>query len=185
MSTQRCFWVSDDPLYIAYHDHEWGKPVYDDQALFELLCLEGAQAGLSWITVLKKRAHYRAVFDQFDPAKIAQYDQAKIAALLADPGIIRNRLKVNGFVKNAKAYCAFQKTQGSFSDFIWAYVDHKPIINHFKIPAQCLAKTALSDQISKDLKKLGFTFVGSTICYAFMQAAGLVNDHMVGCFLAE
>lgn len=178
----RCEWVNSDQIYIDYHDNEWGIPVYDDQMLFEFLCLEGAQAGLSWITVLKKRAHYRKVFDNFDAEKIAKYDQAKIDTLLQDPGIIRNKLKVNGFVKNAKAYLALKKEHGSFTDFIWAYVDGTPIINHPATLNDIPTKTEVSDKMCKDLKKLGFTFVGSTICYAFMQACGLVNDHTEGCF---
>ena len=178
----RCEWVNSDQIYIDYHDNEWGIPVYDDKLLFEFLCLEGAQAGLSWITVLKKREHYRKVFDNFDAEKIAKYDQTKIDTLLQDPGIIRNKLKVNGFVKNAKAYLALKKEHGSFADFIWAYVDGKPIINHPATLNDIPTKTEISDKMCKDLKKLGFTFVGSTICYAFIQACGLVNDHTKECF---
>lgn len=178
--TKRCFWVSNDPLYLEYHDKEWGVPVYDDHRLFEMLCLEGAQAGLSWITVLKKREHYRKVFDNFDAAKIAKYTEKKREKLLADPGIIRNKLKVNAFIVNAQNYLRIKETQ-SFSDYIWQFVDGKPIINHWQDRSQVPATTAESDAMSKQLKKEGFKFVGSTICYAFMQACGMVNDHTMDC----
>ncbi len=178
---ERCWWCGDDPLYQAYHDREWGVPVHDDRELFEFLCLEGAQAGLSWITILRKREHYRVVFDQFDAEKIARYDDAKIASLLADAGIVRNRLKVNGFVKNARAYLALLDGGQSLDNYLWGFVDGKTIQNNFESPNQVPANTAISDAMSKDLKKRGFTFVGSTICYAFMQAAGLVNDHLSHC----
>lgn len=179
---QRCWWCGDDQLYCDYHDLEWGVPEHDERLLFEFLCLEGAQAGLSWITILRKREHYRKVFDQFDAEKIARYDDAKIAQLLADPGIVRNRLKVNGFVKNARAYLNLREQQQSLHDYLWDYVDGEPVQNNWTSIEQVPANTEISDAMSKDLKKRGFTFVGSTICYAFMQAAGLVNDHLVSCY---
>ncbi len=178
---KRCDWVNDDPLYIEYHDKEWGVPEYNEQKLFELLILEGAQAGLSWYTVLKKRAHYRKVFDQFDPYKIANYTEDKVQALLQDPGIIRNKLKVRSAITNAQAFLAIKKEYGSFSEYIWSFVDGKPIINQRDSIAQVPATTAISDHMSKALKKRGFKFVGSTICYAFMQASGMVNDHILSC----
>lgn len=178
----RCAWVNDDPIYIAYHDDEWGIPLYDDQKLFELLLLEGAQAGLSWITVLKKRENYRKAFDKFNAKKIAQYDQDKINELLANPGIIRNKLKVNAFIKNAQAYLKIKQEYGSFADYIWQFVDGKPIHNYWKAHKELPSKNDISDKMAKDLKKRGFTFVGSTICYAFMQASGMVNDHTLDCF---
>lgn len=177
----RCWWCGDDPLYQAYHDREWGVPTHDDRELFEFLCLEGAQAGLSWITILRKREHYRLVFDDFDAEKIARYDEVKIASLLADAGIVRNKLKVNGFVKNARAYLALLEGGQSLDNYLWGFVDGKTIQNNFESPKQVPANTPISDAMSKDLKKRGFTFVGSTICYAFMQAAGLVNDHLSHC----
>jgi len=179
----RCQWCSDDELYQQYHDQEWGVPVYDDRELFEMLNLEGAQAGLSWITVLKKRAHYRKVFDGFNPKKIAKYDQAKREELLADPGIIRNKLKVNAFIVNAQLYLDMQadKSSPSFSEYLWSFVGGEPIINARKTIADIPVTTAQSDAMSKSLKKKGFKFVGSTICYAFMQAAGMVNDHTIDC----
>lgn len=178
----RCEWVGDNPLYIAYHDEEWGVPCYDDRALFELLILEGAQAGLSWITILKKRDNYRRLFDNFVAAKIARYTPKKIDRLLQDPGIVRNRLKVEATVTNAKAFLELQQEPGGFSGFIWSFVDGKPIHNRWKSMKEVPASTPESDAMSKALKKRGFKFVGSTICYAFMQAAGLVNDHTVNCF---
>lgn len=178
---KRCWWCGDDPLYQSYHDNEWGVPVHDDRALFEFLCLEGAQAGLSWITILRKREHYRLVFDQFDAEKIARYDEVKIASLLGDAGIVRNRLKVNGFVKNARAYLAMLESGLSLDSYLWSFVDGQTIQNNCTSPNQVPANTPVSDTMSKDLKKRGFTFVGSTICYAFMQAAGLVNDHLSDC----
>lgn len=178
----RCWWCGDDPLYQAYHDHEWGVPVHDDRLLFEFLCLEGAQAGLSWITILRKRDHYRKVFDGFDAQKIARYDEAKTRALLADAGIVRNRLKVHGFVKNARAYLAMLEEGLTLDGYLWRYVDGKPVQNRWASPRDMPGHTPVSDAMSKDLKKRGFTFVGSTICYAFMQAAGLVNDHLHDCF---
>lgn len=179
---QRCWWCGDDELYQHYHDHEWGVPVHDDAQLFEFLCLEGAQAGLSWITILRKRENYRFVFDQFDAQKIVHYDETKIASLLADPGIVRNRLKVRGFVKNAHAYLNMLDQGVSLDDYLWNYVDGEPMQNRWQSMAKVPASTTVSDAMAKDLKKRGFTFVGSTICYAFMQAAGLVNDHLMGCY---
>jgi DNA-3-methyladenine glycosylase I len=178
----RCAWVNDDPLYIAYHDEEWGVPVHDDRVLFEFLILEGAQAGLSWITILKKRDNYRRAFDNFDPRKIARYDDAKVQSLLADPGIVRNRLKIAATIQNANAFLAVQKEFGSFDAYVWQFVGGKPKQNRWKTIATAPAKTPESDALSKDLLKRGFKFVGSTICYAFMQAVGMVNDHTVDCF---
>ena len=178
----RCWWCGDDSLYQAYHDTEWGVPVHNERDLFEFLCLEGAQAGLSWITILRKREHYRQVFDHFDVNKIVRYDEAKIAALLNDPGIVRNRLKVNGFVKNARAYLALRDQGLSLNSYLWAFVDGETVHNNWQSSGQVPANTPVSDAMSKDLKKRGFTFVGSTICYAFMQAAGLVNDHLSSCY---
>lgn len=179
----RCAWLPvDDPLYVRYHDEEWGVPVHDDALLFEFLILEGFQAGLSWATVLKKREHFRRAFDNFDAVKIAQYDEQKIAALLEDASIIRNRLKIRAAVKNAGAFLAVQQEFGSFDAYIWGFVDHKPIRNSWRSLAELPAQTALSDKISNDLKKRGFSFVGSTIIYAHMQATGMVNDHTVDCF---
>lgn len=179
----RCAWAGDLPIYIDYHDNEWGRPERDENKLFEMLILEGMQAGLSWITVLKKREAFRQAFDGFVPGKVALYDEAKILELLENEGIIRNRLKVNAAVTNAKAFVEIQKKHGSFDKFIWAYVDNTPIKNHWDEMDDMPAKTLISDQISKDLKKLGFKFVGSTIIYAFMQATGMVNDHVTSCFI--
>ena len=181
----RCGWVSDDPLYQKYHDTEWGRPLRDDRALFELLTLEGCQAGLSWITVLRKREHYRKVYDGFEPAKIARYTPAKLAKLLADPGIIRHRGKIAASVTNAKAYLEIVAREGSFSKFLWAAVDDKPRKNRPKNLKGVPAKTPESDALSKKLSKAGFKFVGSTICYAFMQASGMVDDHVAGCHCAK
>ena len=178
----RCWWCGDDQLYQQYHDCEWGVPVHDDRLLFEFICLEGAQAGLSWITILRKRENYRRLFDQFDAHKIARYDETKISSLLADPGIVRNKLKVNGFVKNARAYLDMLDQGETLDSYLWAYVDGVPLQNKRDSMAAVPANTLVSDAMSKDLKKRGFTFVGSTICYAFMQAAGLVNDHVTDCF---
>ncbi|MFB1050130.1 DNA-3-methyladenine glycosylase I [Paraliobacillus sp. JSM ZJ581] len=178
---KRCDWVNDDPLYINYHDHEWGIPEYDEKKLFELLILEGAQAGLSWYTVLKKRAHYQKVFDQFDPTKIAHYSEQKVEQLLQDPGIIRNKLKIRSTITNAKAFLTIKEEFSSFSSYIWQFVDGEPIINQWTTIGEVPATTAISDQMSKDLKRKGFKFVGSTICYAFMQASGMVNDHIESC----
>ena len=177
----RCPWAGSDPLYLQYHDEEWGVPSHDDRHLFEMLMLEGAQAGLSWITILRKRAAYRKAFDRFDPRRIARYDAKKLRGLLADPGIVRNRLKIHGTVKNARAFLAVQEEFGSFDAYLWGFVGGAPKINRPRAMSDVPARTAESDALSKDLKKRGFTFVGSTICYAFMQATGMVNDHLVGC----
>lgn len=178
----RCAWVTDDPLYIAYHDEEWGVPVHDDRHLFEMLTLEGAQAGLSWITVLRRREGYRAAFDNFDVEKVAAYDEAKIQSLLNDPGIIRNKLKVRGTVQNAQAFLRVQAEFGSFDAYLWRFVGGAPIQNAWATLSDVPAETDESRALSKDLKKRGFTFVGPTICYAFMQACGMVNDHTTDCF---
>jgi len=178
----RCAWPGDDPHMIAYHDEEWGVPVYDDQALFAKLLLDGAQAGLSWLTILRKRENYYAAFDNFDPQKIASYDEIKIAELLANPGIVRNRLKVNAFICNAQAYLKTQEELGSFSDYLWRFVGSAPIVNSCKTLAELPATSPESGAMSKDLKKRGFKFVGPTICYAFMQAVGMVNDHTTDCY---
>jgi DNA-3-methyladenine glycosylase I len=179
----RCNWVNlNEPLYVRYHDEEWGVPVHDDNALFERICLEGAQAGLSWITILRKRENYRLAFDGFDPAVVARYDNAKIAELLANAGIVRNRLKINAAINNAHKFLEVQKEFGSFSNYLWNYVDGRTIQNHWQSLAEIPAETELSRRLSKDLSKRGFKFVGSTICYAMMQACGLVNDHLVNCF---
>jgi DNA-3-methyladenine glycosylase I len=178
---ERCSWAKGE-MYEQYHDHEWGVPLHDDQALFEFLVLEGAQAGLSWSTILNKRQHYRKAFSGFDPRKVARFDERKIAALLENPGIIRNRLKVRSAVTNAKAFLAVQKEFGTFDAYIWSFVGGKPIQNCWKSIQEVPARTAESDAMSKDLQKRGFTFVGSTICYAHMQATGMVNDHLVACF---
>ena len=179
---KRCPWPGDDPLYVAYHDEEWGVPVYEDQPLFAKLLLDGAQAGLSWITILRKRENYYIAFDGFDPEKIARYGDDKIAELLANPGIVRNRQKVTAFVRNAQAYLKLQDELGSFSDYLWSFVGGVPIVNNWKTLADLPATSPESEAMSKDLKKHGFSFVGSTICYAFMQAVGMVNDHTVDCF---
>lgn len=178
----RCFWVSDDPLYIEYHDKEWGVPEYEDDRLFEFLILETFQAGLSWITVLKKRENFRKAFDNFDYKKIAVYPESKYESLLQDPGIIRNKLKVRATISNAQAFMKVQEEFGSFSKYLWGFVNGKPIINAFKTREEVPATTPLSDTISKDLKKRGFKFVGSTVVYAYMQAIGIVNDHTTDCF---
>ncbi|MDP3539424.1 MAG: DNA-3-methyladenine glycosylase I [Azonexus sp.] len=178
---ERCPWCEGFDLYRQYHDSEWGVPLRDDRALFELLILEGAQAGLSWSTVLKKREHYRRVFDGFDPEPIARYDDQKVAELLADPGIIRNRAKVAATIQNAKAFLAIKTEGQTFSDFLWGFVDGKPIQNNWKSMAEVPSKTVQSDAMSKALVRSGFKFVGSTICYAFMQASGMVNDHLISC----
>jgi DNA-3-methyladenine glycosylase I len=178
---QRCPWCEGSDLYRHYHDTEWGVPMRDDRALFELINLEGAQAGLSWSTVLNKREHYRVVFDSFDPAIIARYDERKVNALLKDPGIIRNKLKIAATIGNAKAYLALAKEEQTFSDFVWQFVNHTPIQHNRQSLTEVPTKTAESDAMSKALQKIGFKFVGSTICYAFMQASGMVNDHLVSC----
>jgi DNA-3-methyladenine glycosylase I len=179
---RRCEWCGDDPLYIEYHDQEWGVPVHDDRKLFEMLILEGAQAGLNWLTILRKRENYRKAFHNFDVKKIAEYDTAKVAKLLADPGIVRNRHKIAATIQNANAFLKIQDDVGSFDRYIWQFVDGQPKRNRWKTLKEIPPKTAKSDAMSKDLKKRGFSFVGSTICYAFMQAVGMVNDHVVTCF---
>jgi DNA-3-methyladenine glycosylase I len=178
----RCDWCGSDPLYVDYHDNEWGVPVRDDLKLFEFLLLEGAQAGLAWITILRKRQGYRALFDAFDPEKIARYQDRKLERLLQDARIVRNRRKVYGARTNARAFLAVRDEFGSFSDYIWGFVDGRPIQNHWRSMKDIPATTPLSDTISRDLKRRGFTFVGSTIVYAHMQATGMVNDHVTGCF---
>lgn len=181
----RCGWCGNDPLYQDYHDNEWGKPVYDDATLFEFLLLEGFQAGLSWITILRRRETFRSAFDNFDYKKIAQYTQADIDRLMADPGIIRNKLKVAASITNAQQFMKVQEEFGSFSNYFWAFTDGKPIDNKVTTLSQVPATTPLSDKISKDLKKRGFKFVGSTIIYAHMQAVGMVNDHVADCWVKE
>lgn len=178
----RCSWCGDDPLYVKYHDEEWGVPVFDDRQLFAKLILDGAQAGLSWITILRKRDHYYAAFDQFDPVKIAAYDEAKFAELMNNPGIVRNRQKIRATIKNAQAYLLLLEEEGRFSDYLWSFVGGKPLQNNRQTLADLPAKTPESEAMSKALKKRGFSFVGPTICYAFIQAVGMVNDHMVDCF---
>ncbi len=178
---KRCSWATND-LNIGYHDTEWGVPLHDDRGLFEFLILEGAQAGLSWDTILRKRDNYRAAFDNFDVAKVAKYTDAKCAKLLLNEGIIRNRLKIASAVSNAKAFLRVQKEFGSFDKYIWSFVDAKPLVGKRKVIGEVPAKTEISDTLSKDLKKRGFNFVGSTIMYAFMQATGMVNDHLTTCF---
>lgn len=177
----RCGWAGSDPLMIAYHDTEWGVPLHDDRRLFEYLILDGAQAGLSWSTILHKREAYRRAFDGFDPGRVARYGQARIARLLADPGIVRNRLKVEAAIGNARAFLQVAEEHGSFDSYLWGFVDGRPVRNRFRALAQIPATSPLSDLVSKDLRKRGFRFVGSTIVYAFLQAAGVVNDHLVGC----
>jgi DNA-3-methyladenine glycosylase I len=179
--SERCPWAEKDPLYHPYHDLEWGVPVHDDRHLFEMLILEGAQAGLSWETILNRREGYRRAFDGFDPAKVARYTEKRRAKLLADPGIVRNRLKVDAAVGNAKACLELVRAEGSLDAFLWSFVGGKQRTNRFKRLADVPARTAESDALSKALAKKGFRFVGSTICYAFMQAVGMVNDHLVGC----
>lgn len=183
MTITRCAWVNlNDPLYTKYHDEEWGVPLRDDNALFERICLEGAQAGLSWITILRKRENYRAAFDYFDPQKVARYDEAKVAELLNNPGIIRNKLKINAAINNAQRFLAVQEEFGSFGDYLWAFVDGRTIYNTWRTHADIPTETDESRRMSKDLSKRGFKFVGPTICYAMMQATGMVNDHTVDCF---
>ncbi len=182
MEEKRCEWAEGSRLMIDYHGHEWGVPLHDDNLLFEFLILEGAQAGLSWTTILKKRHNYRAVYDNFDAAKIALYDDAKAAELLSNPGIVRNRLKVKASVVNARAFLEVRDEFGSFDEYIWRFVGGRPIRNSWESLKEIPAYTNESDIMSKDLKKRGFSFVGSTICYAFMQAVGMINDHVVDCF---
>lgn len=179
---RRCDWAAVDPLLVEYHDVEWGVPEHEDRRLFEFLILDGAQAGLSWLTILKKRENYRKALDGFDPTKVATYGPLEVRRLLADRGIVRNRLKISAAVRNAKAFLAVQEEFGSFDGYVWQFVGGRPRTNHWKTMKQIPARTKESDALSKDLKSQGFSFVGSTICYAFMQAAGLVNDHVVGCF---
>jgi DNA-3-methyladenine glycosylase I len=178
---KRCWWAGDDPLYVDYHDNEWGVPRRDDATLFEMLLLEGAQAGLAWITILRKRENYRRALSGFDPVKIARYDDRKKARLLADEGIVRNRLKIDSAIRNARAFLRIQEEFDGFSTYLWAFVDGEPIDNRFRRKDQVPAKTSLSDAMSKDLKQRGMNFVGSTICYAYMQSVGLVNDHLMDC----
>jgi DNA-3-methyladenine glycosylase I len=182
VTRSRCAWAGTDPLYRAYHDREWGVPLHDDRRLFELLCLEGAQAGLAWITILRKRAAYRRAFDRFDPRRVAGYGPPRIRKLLADPGIVRNRLKIAGAVRNARACLALQAEAGSLDRFVWGFVGGAPRQNAWRTLGDVPARTPASDALSRALRQRGFTFVGSTICYAFMQAAGLVNDHVIDCF---
>lgn len=179
---KRCEWLTEEELYIEYHDKEWGVPVYDDRKLFEMLCLEGAQAGLSWWIILKKRENYKKAFDNFEAEKIVKYTEEKLEELMEDKGIVRNRRKIESVVTNAKAFIEIQKQYGSFSNYIWKFVDNKIIINSWKSIKEVPASNELSDKMSKRLKKDGFKFVGSTICYSFMQAVGMVNDHTTECF---
>lgn len=183
MAKKRCEWVTDEQIYIDYHDHGWGRPTHDDRKLFEMLLLEGAQAGLSWITILKRRENYREAFDYFDPVKISQYDDRKKEELLQDEGIIRNKLKVNAFIKNAGEFLKVQEEFGSFDAYIWQFVGGEPILNNWDRHEDVPDYTEESKLMSKDLKKRGFKFIGPTICYAFMQATGMVNDHTKDCFL--
>ena len=180
-NSERCPWCGEDPLYVDYHDTVWGRPEYDDLALFEKLCLDGQQAGLSWITILRKQHTYRAAYDHFNPEKIVHYDNAKVEELLANPGIIRNRLKVQSIIKNARGYLDLEEQGIGFSDFLWSFVGDKPIQNHWRSLSEVPTATAESEAMSKALKRSGFTFVGPTIVYAFMQATGMVNDHLVHC----
>jgi len=179
----RCAWADESPLFDDYHDYEWGRPVHDDRKLFEMLILEGAQAGLSWLTILKKRENYRLAFDGFDPNIVALYDDTKVEELMANEGIVRNRLKITSAIINAKLFLEIQKQHGSFDKFIWSYVDNTPIVGHFEKIEDMPATTPISDKISRDLKKMGFKFVGSTIIHAYMQAIGMANDHLTNCFL--
>lgn len=179
---QRCPWCGDDPQYVAYHDEEWGVPVHDDRKLFEMLVLEGAQAGLSWLTVLRKRDNYRAAMDGFDPERVAHYGRRKLDTLMADAGIIRHRGKLESAVGNARALLQIRDTYGSFDAYLWDFVDGRPVQNEFRSLGEVPASTPLSERISRDLKRRGFGFVGATTCYSFMQAVGMVNDHLLGCF---
>ena len=183
--SKRCSWAGTDPLYVKYHDDEWGVPVHNDRRLFEMLILEGAQAGLSWITILRKRPAYRKAFDRFDPKKVARYDARRIRTLLGDAGIVRNRLKIEGAVKNARAFLAVQREFGSFDAYLWRFVGGAPIVTRRKSMKDVPPRTDISDALSRDLKKRGFTFVGSTIIYAFMQAVGVVNDHTDECWRSQ
>lgn len=181
-NTPRCPWCGTDPLYQQYHDEEWGVPCFDERTLFEFLILEGAQAGLSWITILRKRENYRLAFDQFNPEIIASYDEPKVEELMSNAGIVRNQQKIRATINNARRYLTLIEQKNSLSDYLWDFVDGQPIVNQFDNFADIPAKTILSDVISKDMKQLGFKFFGSTICYAFMQATGMVNDHLTSCF---
>lgn len=185
MILKRCEWCGDDPLYLSYHDEDWGFPVHDDRKLFEMLILEGAQAGLSWLTILKKRQNYRDALDNFDVEKVAQYSETDMARLLTDPGIIRNRLKIESTIKNARGFLAIINEFSTFDSYLWRYVDGLPQQNAWTSIAELPAKTKTSEMMSKDLKKRGFNFVGPTICYAFMQSVGMVNDHTINCFRHE
>ena len=185
MASTRCGWVNDDSLYVAYHDEEWGVPVRDDRKLFEMLILEGAQAGLSWYTILKKREAYRRAFDGFDPERVARYGERKIASLLEDPGIVRNRLKVRAAIGNARAWLHLRESDTGFSDFLWEFTGGEPVVNAWRRLEDVPASTPVSEAMSKALKRRGFRFVGPTICYAFMQAVGMVNDHVISCFRWE
>jgi DNA-3-methyladenine glycosylase I len=180
--TNRCTWAGDDPLMVAYHDKEWGVPVHDDRVIFEFLTLEGAQAGLSWTTILRKRENYAQAFDGFDPERIARYDEDRITALLANPGIVRNRRKIEATIQNARSFLAIQREYGTFDAYIWQFVGGKPLVNAWKTIGEIPAQTEESVAMSKDLLRRGFKFVGPTICYAHMQATGMVNDHTVDCF---
>lgn len=180
--TSRCEWCGSDPLYVSYHDREWGVPAHDDNHLFEMLVLEGAQAGLSWLTILRKREHYRRAFDHFHPEMMAAYSRVDMERLLADPGIVRNRLKIESAIGNARRFLEIRDEFGSFDSYIWRFVDHVPLQNAWRSSAEVPGRTRESDAMSKDLKKRGFRFVGSTICYSFMQAVGMVNDHTIHCF---
>ncbi|MCF3944840.1 DNA-3-methyladenine glycosylase I [Oceanobacillus alkalisoli] len=183
MRVTRCSWVTDEPIYIVYHDEEWGRPVHDDRKFFEMITLEGAQAGLSWITILKRRENYRKAFDDFNVERISRYSESKIEELLQDAGIIRNRKKIESVIRNAQAFLRIQEEFGSFNAYIWQFVGGKPIVNHWDKQEDVPTKTKESEAMSKELKKRGFTFVGPTILYAFMQATGMVNDHTKECFL--
>ena len=182
MARTRCPWAGSDPLYVAYHDEEWGVPLHDERRLFEMLVLEGAQAGLSWLTILRRREGYRRAFDGFDPGAVARYGRRDVERLLADGGIVRNRLKIDSAVNNARAFLAVQEEFGGFDDYVWRFVDGKPRQNAWTAPEEVPAQTPASHAMSRDLRRRGFTFVGPTICYAHMQATGMVNDHLVGCF---
>lgn len=179
---KRCDWVSDDPLYIAYHDHEWGQPIHDDRTHFEFLVLESAQAGLSWITILRKRENYRKAYDNFQPEFVARYDETKIDNLLSNAGIVRNRRKIEASINNAKCFLEVQKEFGTFDRYIWGFVENQPLIGHWKELSEVPASTELSDYISKDMKKRGFRFIGTTIIYSYLQAVGIINDHTIDCF---
>ncbi|WP_199052995.1 DNA-3-methyladenine glycosylase I [Aquitalea sp. ASV15] len=183
LALPRCPWCGDDPLYMAYHDQEWGRPQHDDHKLFEMLILEGAQAGLSWITILRKREGYRRAFHGFDPQQVAQMGEDDVEKLMQDSSIVRNRLKINSAIRNARVFLQLQQQYGSFAQWLWAYTDGQSLVNHWQSLAECPASTPLSDSISKALKKAGMNFVGSTVIYAYLQATGVVNDHLLGCHL--